>query len=270
MKRVMLYFGSFNPIHKGHISLAEYVVEQKLCDEVALVISPQNPLKPIGQQAPELERFNMAEIACQASKYPERIKASVVEFLLERPSYTINTLRYLTENFGSEMSFTILMGGDLIDQIDKWKDYEEILDNYHIYIYPRRGAIADRVHQNITYLDSAPLYDYSSTAIRDGLMRGEDMSTQLDEGVMRYIRDKGLWSAAAIIATLNADIDKRPDDAELYIERGKWHYRRNEWGEALNDFNQAVKLCPDHTEAKQFISLIQEILAFRYKDIYNP
>ena len=85
MKRMMLYFGSFNPIHRGHVALAEYAVEQGLCDELALVVSPQNPLKEADAQAPELDRFEMAEIACAHSKYPDRIKPSVVEFLLPRP-----------------------------------------------------------------------------------------------------------------------------------------------------------------------------------------
>ncbi|MDE5622214.1 MAG: adenylyltransferase/cytidyltransferase family protein, partial [Alistipes sp.] len=110
MKRMMLYFGSFNPIHKGHVALAEYVVDRDLCDEVALVVSPQSPYKEAGMLAPEMERFEMAEIACKASKHPERIRPSVVEFLLPKPSYTIDTLRYLTEHFGREMRFSILMG----------------------------------------------------------------------------------------------------------------------------------------------------------------
>lgn len=109
MKRVMLYFGSFNPVHRGHIALAEYVVGQGLCDEAVLVVSPQSPYKQAAELAPEMDRFEMAEIACAASKYPERIKPSVVEFLLPKPSYTIDTLCYLKENFGSGMQFSILM-----------------------------------------------------------------------------------------------------------------------------------------------------------------
>lgn len=97
MKRVMLYFGSFNPVHKGHIALAEYVVGQGLCDEAVLVVSPQSPYKQAAELAPEMDRFEMAEIACAASAYPDRIKPSVVEFLLPKPSYTIDTLRYLKE-----------------------------------------------------------------------------------------------------------------------------------------------------------------------------
>ena len=86
MKRVMLYFGSFNPIHKGHIALAEYAVEKGLCDELVLVVSPQSPYKQAEELAPEMDRFEMAETACAASRYPDRIKPSVVEFLLPKPS----------------------------------------------------------------------------------------------------------------------------------------------------------------------------------------
>lgn len=113
----MLYFGSFNPVHRGHIALAEYVVGQGLCDEAVLVVSPQSPYKQAAELAPEMDRFEMAEIACAASKYPERIKPSVVEFLLPKPSYTIDTLRYLKENFGSGMQFSILMGSDQIARL---------------------------------------------------------------------------------------------------------------------------------------------------------
>ena len=123
MKRVMLYFGSFNPVHKGHIALAEYVVEQGLCDEAVLIVSPQSPYKRAAELAPEMDRFEMAERACAASRLPERIKPSVVEFLLPKPSYTIDTLRYLTENHGAEMEFSILMGADQLERLDGWKDY---------------------------------------------------------------------------------------------------------------------------------------------------
>ena len=143
MKRVMLYFGSFNPVHKGHIALAEYVVEQGLCDEAVLVVSPQSPYKRAAELAPEMDRFEMAERACAASRLPERIKPSVVEFLLPKPSYTIDTLRYLTENHGAEMEFSILMGADQLERLDGWKEYEKILE-YPIYVYPRRGEQVGR------------------------------------------------------------------------------------------------------------------------------
>ena len=239
----MLYFGSFNPIHKGHIALAEYAIEKGLCDEVVLVVSPQNPLKPAGQ-APELDRFSMAETACAASKYPDKIKPSVIEFMLDKPSYTIHTLRHLTENYGTQMRFSILMGDDLVP-------------------LPDLGG-------RITLLKGAPLYPYSSSEIRERLGRGEDVGNMLPEGVMQYIREKDLWSPASYIASLTARLEATPDDASLYVERGQWHYRRNEWGEALNDFNRALQIDPDHREARQFVEMTYEILSFRHTDIYNP
>lgn len=269
MKRVMLYFGSFNPVHKGHIALAEYAVEQTLCDEVVLVVSPQSPYKAADELAPEMDRFEMAEIACAASKYPEKIKPSVVEFLLPKPSYTIDTLRYLKENFGSDMQFSILMGSDQIARLDDWKEYEKILE-YPVYVYPRRGEPAEGFEGRITLLADAPLQDFASTDVRDRIGRGEDTSAMLDEGVAAYIRRKGLWSPAARIAALTARIAEAPDDTALYIERGRLHYRMGEWGPALNDFNAVLRIDAEHVEARQFARMVQEILEFRYKDIYNP
>lgn len=269
MKRVMLYFGSFNPVHKGHIALAEYAVEQGLCDEAVLVVSPQSPYKAADELAPEMDRFEMAEIACAASKHPGKIKPSVVEFLLPKPSYTIDTLRYLKENFGSEMEFSILMGSDQIARLDGWKEYEKILE-YPVYVYPRRGEPAEGFEGRITLLADAPLQDFASTDVRNRIGRGEDTSKMLDEGVAAYIRRKGLWSPAARIAALTARIAETPDDTALYIERGRLHYRMGEWGPALNDFNAVLRIDAEHVEARQFARMVQEILEFRYKDIYNP
>ena len=159
MKRMLLYFGSFNPVHKGHIALAEYAMEHGLADETALIISPQSPYKSDAELAPETDRFEMAEIACKASKYPGRIKPSVVEFLLPRPSYTIDTLRYLEELCGHEMEFSILMGGDQIAALDGWKEYEKILE-YPIYVYPRRG---ERVERFLDAIRCAPRKNGATT-----------------------------------------------------------------------------------------------------------
>lgn len=269
MKREMLYFGSFNPIHKGHIALAEYALDKGLCDEVALIVSPQSPYKQQEELAPELDRFEMAEIACAASKYPDRIKPSVVEMLLPKPSYTIDTLRYLQQNFGSEMEFSILMGGDQIARLDGWKEYEKLLE-YPIYVYPRQGGQTTGYEGRVTLLDDAPLQEFASTDIRDRLMRGEDVSTMVDPGVLEHIRKKGLWSPARRIADLTAQIAARPEDVDLLLERGRLHYRMGEWGPALNDFNAVLRIDTEHVEARQFAQMVQEIFEFRYKDIYNP
>lgn len=193
MKRVALYFGSFNPIHKGHIALAEWVVEQGLCDELIFIVSPQNPFKEQEGLAPEFSRYEMCELACKASRYPEQIKVSAVEFVLEKPSYTINTLRYLRENFGSEMKFSILMGADNIENFDKWREYEEILRDYPLLVYPRDGYSVERFADKITFLENAPLFDYAATDIRTMIAEGEDFRNRLCAEVANYIIQNHLY-----------------------------------------------------------------------------
>ena len=267
---MMLYFGSFNPIHRGHIALAEYAIEHKLCDTVAMIISPQNPFKQNWTLAQEMDRYSMVEIACQESRYPEQIQPSVIEFLLEKPSYTINTLRHLSENYGDQMEFSILMGTDLINQLPLWREAEEIMADYDIYVYPRPGIEMKFKTERTTFLESAPQHDYSSTEVRDAVERGEDLSKMVGEKVAAYIREKRLWTTASKIAALTSAISADSENAELYIERGKCYFRLNEWGSAINDFRTADDLAPDTKEAKEFLQMTQEILEFRYKDIYNP
>ena len=267
---MMLYFGSFNPVHNGHVSLAEWVVGEGLCDELVLVVSPQNPLKDNSMLAPEMCRYEMAELACAASKYPDRIKPSAVEFLLERPSYTIDTLRWLEENFGAQMEFSILMGTDLVNTLDRWKEYERIVEKYPIYVYPRRGCEVEKFADRIHFLAGAPMFDHSSTEVRRTLQQGGDAARMVAPVVLGYIRQKGLWSAEAYAQSLEERLAANPDDAEALMERGRMHYRRNRWGDALNDFGRVAELRPDHTEARQMKEMICEILQFRYTDIYNP
>ncbi|MBO4936213.1 MAG: nicotinate-nucleotide adenylyltransferase [Alistipes sp.] len=193
MKRVALYFGSFNPIHKGHIALAEWVVEQGLCDELIFIVSPQNPFKEQEGLAPEFSRYEMCEMACKASRYPEQIKVSAVEFVLEKPSYTINTLRYLRENFGSEMKFSILMGADNIENFDKWREYEEILRDYPLLVYPREGYSVEKFADKITFLENAPLFDFAATDIRTMIAKGEDIRNMLNAEVAHYIVQNKLY-----------------------------------------------------------------------------
>lgn len=266
---MMLFFGSFNPIHNGHIALAEYVVEQGLCDEVALIISPQNPFKQNWELAGEMDRYSMVEVACKNSRYPEQIKPSVIEFLLDKPSYTVNTLQYLSENFGNDMEFTILMGSDLINQLPLWHKPETIIKGYDIYVYPRKGVEMEFKTERTIFLKDAPQHAFSSTEVRDRLERGDDVSSMLDAEVIAYIKQQGLWTLARKISSLTAALSQQ-ESADLYIERGKCYYRQNEWGCAINDFRKAEELQPDRQEARQFREMVEEILEFRYKDIYNP
>jgi len=269
-KRVLLYFGSFNPVHLGHTALAEWAVEHDLGDEIVLVVSPQNPFKPQRELAPEMQRFEMAELACGASRYPGRIKVSAVEFLLPRPSYTIDTLNYLEQQCGGDMDFALLMGTDILSRFSSWKAYRTILERYPIFVYPRRGHAADAHLDRIHLLADAPLCDFASTEVRETLERGDDAARMLAGPVLEYIRRNGLWTPEQRIRRLDAQIERTPDDPALYVERGLYRYRRSEWGPALNDFNRALRIDPSHTEAKQYADLVESILAFRYKDIYNP
>ena len=193
MKSVALYFGSFNPIHKGHIALAEWVVEQGVCDELIFIVSPQNPLKSETELAPEFSRYEMCEMTCASSRYPDRIKVSAVEFVLEKPSYTINTLRYLRENFGSEMEFSLLLGADNIECFDRWRNYEEILSDYRLLVYPREGYSVEKFADRITFLADAPLFDYAATDIRKDIQEGKNFTDKVYPSVANYIIQNKLY-----------------------------------------------------------------------------
>ena len=193
-QREVLYFGSFNPVHRGHIALAEWIVEQGLGDEVVLIVSPQNPHKQSDELAPEFSRYEMCQLACEASRYPDRIKVSAVELTLERPSYTINTLRFLSEQFGSQMEFSVLIGADNLASFDKWREAEAILDNYHVMVYPRSGYALNKFADRVTFLAEAPLHDYAATDVRTALRTGLPVSDKVIPAVERYIVQNKLYT----------------------------------------------------------------------------
>ncbi len=194
-QRVVLYFGSFNPVHRGHIALAEYVVAEGIADRVVLIVSPQNPHKQQSGLAAEFCRYEMCQAACAASRFPELIQVSAVEFTLPRPSYTIDTLKFLAENFGEQMEFSILMGADNIENFHRWKSHEQIIANYPILVYPRTGyslsssQYADRVE----YLENAPLFDFSATDVRAAIAKGDDVSDMVIPEVDSYIKQNKIY-----------------------------------------------------------------------------
>ena len=191
-QRVALYFGSFNPIHNGHIAIAEHVVDQGLCDMLVMIVSPQNPLKQATDLAPDLARFEMVEAACASSKHPVRIVPSAIEFVLPRPSYTIDTLRALEQERGDDMEFSVIMGGDLADQLPRWKEWQTLLQRYPIYMYPREG-VTSTPYPEITMLEGAPELPFSSTDVRERLKRGESIDDMVPAAVAKYIAENGLW-----------------------------------------------------------------------------
>ena len=193
--RVLLYFGAFNPVHRGHIALAEYAISDGFADQVVLIVSPQNPHKEQSDLAAEFSRYEMCQAACAASLYPEQIQVSAVEFTLPRPSYTIDTLNFLTENFGEQMEFSILMGADNIENFHRWKSYEQIIANYPILVYPRTGYYLSRSQfaDRVVYLENAPIFDISATEIRQAIAEGRDISDKVIPEVEKYIRNNKLW-----------------------------------------------------------------------------
>lgn len=171
--RIGIYGGSFNPIHFGHIGLVKWVVEHTDLDEVWMMVSPNNPLKDKNILADEQERLKEAKEAIKRldnKSIEQRIVVSDFEFQLPRPTYTANTLRALQEAYPKH-EFTLIIGEDNLDIFDKWREYRYILDNYRIFVYPRRGQkmgqeIANIKHQNIIFMDKAPYFDISSTELR--------------------------------------------------------------------------------------------------------
>ena len=166
MAKIGIYGGSFNPVHFGHVGLAKWVIEHTDLDELWLLVSPNNPLKPAGLLAPEEERLAAVQ---EAVKDIPHVKASDFEFGLPRPSYTANTLRELQKTY-PEDEFTLVIGEDNLAIFDQWREYEYILENYRIIVYPRN--LSNPINQNILknpnilFLKNAPLFDISSTAIR--------------------------------------------------------------------------------------------------------
>lgn len=169
--KIGIYGGSFNPVHFGHVGLAKWVIENTDLDELWLMVSPNNPLKPVGILAPEEERLAAVR---EAVKDIPHVKASDFEFSLPRPSYTANTLRELQRAY-PEHEFTLVIGEDNIAIFDRWREHDYILENFRIMVYPRKGSentdrFTDRIqntdYKEIRYLSGAPLFDISSTAIR--------------------------------------------------------------------------------------------------------
>ena len=166
MAKVGIYGGSFNPVHLGHVGLAKWVIENTDLDELWLLVSPNNPLKPAGILAPEQERLAGVQ---EAIKDIPHVKASDFEFSLPRPSYTANTLRELQRAY-PEHEFTLIIGEDNIHIFDQWREHDYILENFRIFVYPRNLTNQNNPsilsNPNIIYLKGAPTFDISSTAIR--------------------------------------------------------------------------------------------------------
>lgn len=187
MKKVGLFFGSFNPIHIGHLILANYILENSNMDELWFVVSPQNPFKEKASLLKDHNRLHMVEIA--VAHYP-KMRASNVEFSLPTPSYTIDTLAYLKEKH-PDYSFSLIMGEDNLSNIHKWKNAETLIENHHIIVYPRvfDGEKKDAEymqHDNISMI-KAPIIELSATEIRTMIKDGKNVRPMLPPEVFDYL-----------------------------------------------------------------------------------
>lgn len=170
--KVGLFFGSFNPVHHGHMILANYMLEFTDLDKIWFVVSPHNPLK---EKSSLLADHHRLEMVIRAIGDHPKLKASDIEFRLPQPSFTINTLAHLSEKYPN-VQFALIMGADNLLSLHKWKNYEQILEHYSIYVYPRPGVNHDELlsHPRV-HLTEAPLMDISSTFIRQGIKAGKDL-----------------------------------------------------------------------------------------------
>jgi nicotinate-nucleotide adenylyltransferase len=184
--KVGLFFGSFNPIHVGHMVLANYMLEFTDLDKVWFVISPHNPLKNKSSLLHERQRLQMVRLAIEDNN---KLKASDIEFKLPQPSYTINTLTYLKEKYPKN-EYALILGADNLQSFHKWKNYEEILKQYELYVYPRTDfkELPLNSHPKVKMVN-APRMEISSTFIRDAIKDKKDIRYFLPEEVWQYIKE---------------------------------------------------------------------------------
>ncbi|EFI16755.1 nicotinate-nucleotide adenylyltransferase [Bacteroidetes oral taxon 274 str. F0058] len=188
---VCVYSGSFNPIHNGHIALAEYLVDRQIVDEVWVIITPQNPLKPSDTLINDNLRLQMARLALEGRK---GIVVSDVEIHLPKPSYTIDTLRFLQSQYPL-YGFCLLIGQDNVAIFDKWKSYRQILHDFRVLVYPRNVATTTEhlKYPEMQLLTDAPTVDISSTDIRSRVKSGLPITGLLPDAVAEFIAEHRLY-----------------------------------------------------------------------------
>jgi nicotinate-nucleotide adenylyltransferase len=188
--KVGLFFGSFNPIHNGHLAIANYMVEYTDMNQVWFIVSPHSPLKEKKNLLADYHRY---ELVLRAIGDDPAFKASNIEFTLPKPSYTIDTLVHLSEkNPGKEL--VLIMGADGLSTFNKWKNYQQIIRYYHRYVYPREGTDPNHLPnmENATLVD-APVIGISSSFIRKAIKEGKDVRHFLPAPVWKYIQEMNFY-----------------------------------------------------------------------------
>lgn len=190
MEKIGLFFGSFNPIHVGHTIIANFMATNTDLKKVWLVVSPQNPLKPKNTLANDYERLHLVRLAIGNNP---NLEACDIEFSMPKPSYTIDTLAYLKDKYPTK-KFVLIMGGDNIATLHKWKNYEQILANYEIYVYKRPtfelGELAG--HSSLSFFD-APTFDISATYIRNCIKEKKSVQYLVSDNVLEELEKSGLY-----------------------------------------------------------------------------
>ena len=189
--KIGLYFGTFNPIHVGHLIIANYLVEFSDLDEVWLVVTPHNPHKQKNTLLNDYHRLELVRLATE--DYP-KLRPSNIEFNLPQPNYTVDTLVHLEEKYPKH-EFSLIMGEDNLNSFHKWKNYEIILERYNIYVYPRITSDIEKnqlVNHPRVHKIAAPIIEITSTFIRNGIKQKKNIKPMLPEKVWEYI-DKGLF-----------------------------------------------------------------------------
>ena len=187
--KIGLFFGSFNPIHIGHKVIASYLVDFTDLDRVMFVVSPQNPLK---QKISLLDQYHRLQIIRSEIEDNSKLAVSDIEFDMPKPSYTIDTLVRLKEKY-PENDYSIIMGSDNLQNFHKWKNYEQILEDYSIYVYPRPGYEISGSHKNIHVIEGVPQMEISSSFIRKSIKEGKDISYLMPEKAWIYTDEMNFY-----------------------------------------------------------------------------
>ena len=188
--KIGLFFGSFNPVHNGHLMLANYIVEYTDLDSIWFVVSPQNPFKDKESLLQDRHRFDMLEMAVENDS---RFEVCDIEFNMPKPSYTIDTLNRLAELY-PETEFHLICGMDNLVNFKKWKNAQEILDNYHLLVYPRKGYDGGELvnHKSVRIIN-APEIEISSTFIRNAVAENKDVRYFMPEKSYNYMIDNNFY-----------------------------------------------------------------------------
>jgi nicotinate-nucleotide adenylyltransferase len=185
-QKIGLFFGSFNPIHHGHLIIANYMLQYTAINKLWFVVSPQNPLKPKNTLLADYHRLELVRLAI--NDHPD-YQVCDIEFKLPKPSYTIQTLAYLTEKYPTK-NFYLIIGSDNLQTFHKWKNFESILNNYYLLVYPRADYDGGNLknHEHVIFTN-APRIEISSTFIRQGIKEKKDLSFFVPEKSYQYIKE---------------------------------------------------------------------------------